>query len=367
MPRSRAYQFKAPTSETQIAVMHAAVCDGVTNRPGVYRMIAEDGEIVYVGKSKQLRSRLLSYFRASYPTDKAARIIREANRIEWDYEPSEFAALLRELRMIKKYRPRLNVAMKRDVRHYAFIKISRGAAPKLTVVRGPSGDDAVTYYGPFVGAGRVEEALRELNDVVGLRDCRADQKMYFSDQREFFQFAPRTPGCIRYEVNRCIGPCVGACTVAQYAHRLQLARAFLDGESSGPMDTLREEMEVASAAMQYERAASFRDKLSRLEALREQFKRLRFAVETLSFVYNVPGVEGDDKTYLIRRGVVRSEVKTPRSKEEKLKLRALVDEIFSSTDSTGASIPTHEIDELLLLSSWFRKFPGEMERAERAE
>ena len=107
---------------------------------------------MYVGKSKQLRTRLLSYFRCAYPEDKGARILREAERIEWEYMPSEFAALLEELRLIKRFRPRFNVAMKRDARHYCFIKLTRGAAPKLIVVRGPGHGDAQVYYGPFMGA-----------------------------------------------------------------------------------------------------------------------------------------------------------------------------------------------------------------------
>src|SRR5581483_7591559 len=146
------------------------------DKPGVYRMIAGDGEIVYVGKSKRIRSRLLSYFRCAFPEEKGARILRDAERIEWEYMPSEFAALLGELRLIKRYRPRFNVAMKRDARNYCFIKITRGEAPKLVVVRGAGHDDASIYYGPFMGAMGVGEAIRELNDVLGLRDCAIDQK-----------------------------------------------------------------------------------------------------------------------------------------------------------------------------------------------
>ena len=84
-----------------------------------------------------MRSRLLSYFRCAFPEDKGARILREAERIEWEYVPSEFAALLAELRLIKRFRPRFNVAMKRDGRNYCFIKLTEGPAPKLVVVRGP--------------------------------------------------------------------------------------------------------------------------------------------------------------------------------------------------------------------------------------
>src|SRR6476469_10257888 len=98
--------------------MRERVKADATDRPGVYRMIAAGGEVVYVGKSKRVRTRLLSYFRCAYPEEKGARILREAEVIDWDYTPSEFAALLQELRLIKQYRPRLNVAMKRDGLHY---------------------------------------------------------------------------------------------------------------------------------------------------------------------------------------------------------------------------------------------------------
>jgi excinuclease ABC subunit C len=292
--------------------------------------------------------------------------VREAERIEWEYTPSEFAALLRELHLIKRLRPRFNVAMKRDARHLAFIKVTKPPAPKLLVVRGAS-DDSATYYGPFQGAQRVSESLRELNDALGLRDCALERKMYFSDQQELFQSLPRTPGCIRYEVKKCLGPCVGGCSERQYAERVELARAFLDGADDSPIDTLRREMEAASERLEFERAAALRDKLYRLEGLKEQFQRLRFAVETLSFVYAVPGREGDDRVYLIRRGRVRAELPAPRTAKERHHLERLVAQVFGRAERDSTQVPTHEIDELLLLSSWFRRYPQELERTVRAE
>jgi excinuclease ABC subunit C len=359
---SKVKLLRPPTSDEQLAAMLANVRAHAIERPGVYRMIADDGEIVYVGKSKRLRTRLLSYFRCAFPEEKGARILREASRIEWEYVPSEFAALLAELRLIKRYRPRFNVAMKRDARNYCFIKITRNAAPKLVVVRGPGQDDSAIYYGPFMGAMGVGEAVRELNDVLGLRDCAADQRMHFADQAELFDTMPRTPGCIRYEVKKCLGPCVGGCTVQQYDERLALARAFLDGTHDGPIERLRGEMEAASERLEYERAAVLRDKLRRLEALRGQFARLRFAIETLSFVYTVPGHEGADRVYLIRRGRVRAEMDRPSSPADAASLLRLVEEVYAPAERESSQIPTHEIDELLLLSSWFRRFPGELER-----
>lgn len=348
------------TSDAQIEVMKNLVRAGAADRPGIYRMLSSTGEVLYVGKSKRVRSRLLSYFRCAYPAEKGARILREAETIDWEYTPSEFAALLRELRLIKSHRPRLNVAMKRDATHYSFIKVTRGPAPKLAVVRGASADDASIYYGPFVGAQRIGEALRELSDALLLRDCKSDMKMHFSDQQELFQLSTRTPGCIRYEIAKCMGPCVGGCSAAEYDERVAIARAFLDGSNDGPIEMLRGKMDEASERLEFERAAAYRDKLERLEVLREQFGRLRFAVEKLSFVYTVKGHEGEDRVYLVKRGVVRAEVDKPRSSWQRAKLKRMAEDMFSVQEKPTTSVPTHEIDELLLLSSWFRRFPTEM-------
>ena len=243
---------RQPTSDAQLAIMRSSVCDGAADRPGIYRMLSSEGEVLYVGKSKRVRSRLLSYFRCAFPEEKGARILRSAEKIEWEYTPSEFAALLQELRLIKRFRPRYNVAMMRDARHYSFIKLTKGAAPKLLVVRGASADDG-TYYGPFVGAQRVGEAVRELNDAVMLRDCRTDLKMFFSDQTELFQLTPRTPGCIRHEISKCLGPCVGGCSAAQYDERVR------SGESVSRGIGRRADQLAARANGAVERAARIRE------------------------------------------------------------------------------------------------------------
>jgi excinuclease ABC subunit C len=344
-----------------LATMRGEVRSTAEDRPGIYRMLSSDGEVLYIGKSKRIRSRLMSYFRCVYPQDKGARILHDAQRIDWEYTPSEFAALLRELQLIKQLRPRFNVALKRDDRHYVFIKLTRGAAPKLLVVRGAGSEPAI-YYGPFVGARRVSDALRELSDALSLRDCSQQQHIVFADQQELFHLIPRTPGCIRLEVKKCLGPCVGACTAAEYQTQVDLARAFLEGTNDGPIEQLRTEMERRSEELNFERAAVVRDKLQRLETLRAMFGRMRFAVETLSFAYTVPGHNGDDRVYLIRRGTVRAESRSPRSARDRARLLAMVRDVFDPPERNTGAFPTHEVDELLLLSSWFRRNPGELER-----
>ena len=357
----------SPETEARVAEMQARVRAELRDRPGVYRMLSPDGEIIYVGKSKKLRTRLLGYFRAEFPLEKGARIIREAGEIAWDYQPSEFAALLEELRLIKRHRPRFNVMMKRDARHYAFIRISSGPAPKFTVVRSAGNDNHGTYFGPFHGAYQLEEALRELNDVLGLRDCRTDLPMHFADQTEMPVAPPRTPGCIRFEIGKCLGPCVAGTTQRQYRARFKLARDFLDGAHDAPIETLRTAMETSSDALEFERAAQLRDKIARLESLREQFARLRFAVESLSFVYTVPGYGDEHRAYVIRRGRVHADLPAPTTAADERALALRAAEIFAPSERLSATVPAHEVDELLLLSSWFRKFPAEHDRTTPAK
>lgn len=348
-------------AESRLHALREHVKLHARDQPGVYQMIAADGEVLYVGKSKRLRTRLLSYFRCAFPEEKGARLVREAQRIEWSYEPSEFAALLRELRAIKRLRPRFNIQMKRDARHYAFVKMTSGKAARLLVVRGAS-DDSASYYGPYHGAQKIGEAVRELNDVLGLRDCTNDSLMKFADQVDLFAPVERTPGCIRYEVGKCLGPCIAACTAAEYADRELLARAFLEGCDDSPMQILYRRMTALAERMEYERAAVIRDKLRRLQGLREQLARMRMAVESLSFVYYVPGYRNDDRVYLVRRGTVRRELPAPRTKLEEEMLAATVKEVFGTAERNTSQVPAHLVDELMLLASWFKQRPSEKRR-----
>lgn len=348
---------------TDLEALRELVKVGTQDRPGTYRFLGSEGEVLYVGKSKQLRTRLLSYFRAEWPHDKGARILWRAARIEWEYQPSEFAALLRELRLIKQLRPRYNWMMKRDARHYCFVKLTPGVAPKLTVTRDASGDERGVYFGPYLSAGRVGDALRELSDVLGLRDCANDVRMHFRDQEELPVLAmPRTPGCIRHEIGKCLGPCVAAVTERVYTTQLSLARAFLDGTSDRPLEALSARMQAHSDALEFERAAQARDKLQRLELLRIQLEKLRFAVETLTFAYPVTGHGNETRVYLVKRGTVRADLKLPVTRREQLEFAEWSRRIFHTPERPTRQVPTHEIDELLLLSSWFQRNPEEFAR-----
>ena len=210
-----------------------------------------------------------------------------------------------------------------------------------------------------MGASRLREALRELSDALGLRDCAHDGRMAYSDQSELFVRPARTPGCLRYEIGKCLGPCIGAVREDEYQGRVTQARAFLDGGESAVLQALQLAMEEASDRLAFERAGALRDKLHRLESLREQFSRLRFGVESLTFAYRVAGVEGEDRIYLVRRGRVRADVALPRSPHEWGALGEMAERLVVP-DQASHAVPGHEVDELLLLTSWFRIRPDEL-------
>jgi excinuclease ABC subunit C len=350
--------------KVRLAELRGWVKKSAEDRPGVYRMVTESGEVAYVGKSKRVRTRLLSYFRAVFPDEKPARIVREAAQIHWTYVPSEFAALLEELKQIKRLRPRFNVALKRDARNHAFVRVTDGAAPRLSVIRPAAASQrGGVLYGPFVGATRLKDALRELSDALGLRDCSLDRRMMFADQPDLVPLPPRTPGCLRHEIGSCLGPCIASVEERLYMERVRQARAFLEGGSDEPLERLRLRMADASEKLEFERAGIFRDKAARLEELRDQLDRLRFAVESLTFVYDVPGHDGDDRSYVLRRGVVRLEEPAPKGIEDLRAFESRAAELMSPGRHYASTVvPSREVDELLLVSSWFATRPSELSR-----
>jgi excinuclease ABC subunit C len=328
------------------------------NRPGVYRMIGERGVVIYVGKSKRVRTRLLGYFWAK-EGEKAWRIIREARALEWEYTPSEFGSLLRELELIKRYRPRFNVRQKRDGL-YSFLKVTQGPAPKLLVVRRVV-DDGASYVGPLRGGKRIVEAVRELNDAVGLRDCQLSTPILFRDQPDLFSIE-RSPLCARFELRRCAGPCAARCSEREYAAKLAIARGFLEGEADDPVRELDLRMKDAADRWEFEHAAALRERMERLEMLRQEVLRLREALEDLSFVYVVPGHEGEHLAYVVRSGSIREVLPVPSTRKRWARLLGRASEHLERPEAPSEAATRGRVDEILLLSHWFRTRPGERAR-----
>jgi excinuclease ABC subunit C len=342
--------------------LRAQVREQMRNEPGVYLMRGVHGEVLYVGKSTQVRTRLLSYFRLSWPEHRHARLLRATSRIEWEPMPSEFAALLREVRLIRAHLPTYNIKAARPLDKWWVITVAGGPAPRLRIQRASAaarGKQAAQVIGPFASRRPLVEALRVLNDALGLRDCTDRVPMVLHDAVDLFDdmvhpSLARTPGCHRYETRRCLGPCVGATT--EYAYRAQLsrARAVLEGRDDSPHQQLVREMSAASAALSYERAGWLRDRLTALQELDAQLARVREAITKPSFVYAMPGRDGDDRLYLVRHGRVVAEARCSVP-ESVTALQAL--EQRSVQVPTGAVVD--QLDELLMIESWFRARPND--------
>ncbi len=326
-------------------------------RPGVYRMLDGAGRVLYVGKAKRIRVRLLSYFRA--PRDeKAARILQSSADIAWEYVPSEFAAHLAELRDIRKWRPPYNVHMNR-YRRVGFVAVSGEAAARLTCTSRPSSSNAA-HYGPLGSPSRARDAIRVLSDLLGLRDCRQQMPMVFAEQGDLFGSA-RQAGCSRYELGLCTGPCAGLVSHAGYQERVAHAVDFLEGRSIVPIDRIVAGMAQAAEQGAFEVAARWREKFEALEWLLAATTRARAAVELLSFVYHQPGSHGDDRAYLIRRGVVRTSYPWPSTPIEREAFQAVVAAERATPEPPGP-LPAECIDEMLLVMSWFRRHPEALRR-----
>lgn len=332
------------------------------NRPGVYRMYGPGGELLYVGKSVKIRTRVLSYFRAD-PGEKAGEIIKESTEIRWEYIPDEFGALVREMRLIQEHRPRYNVQHKRK-RAFAFVKVTREPAPRVVPVTRVSPDGAV-YYGPFPRVGQVARTIRDLGHVLGLRDCAGATPMHFADQLDLFGSGPnllRVPGCMRAELSSCTAPCAGGIDLAGYMAKVAEARAFLEGDSWTPLKLLHEAMVEAARRLDFEYAAIQRDRMERLRRFQEDLAAYRGEVEGLRFVYEVEGHNGARRLYLIRSGQILDTLPAPRTPATRAQVRERVREVFAGPSRSASGLTPHEAAEILLVSRWFRLKPEEKER-----
>ena len=335
------------------------VCAEAEDRPGVYRWLGADGRILYVGKSVKLRSRLLSYFRED--RGKAARMVSEAEDVSWDLKPNEFAALIREMRLIRAWQPEYNVQHRRD-RRYGFIKITREPAPRLVPASRVRSDGA-TYYGPFAQTGWLARAVHDLSLATGLRDCPGHTPIHFGDQLDIFS-AGRVPRCIRADTGTCPAPCAGRCTTAEYGRRLHLARAFLEARSRAPLARLADCAKAAAADLRFEYAATIHDRMETLERLWKHLSGFRGRVENLNLVYPVSGYDGDDRIYLIRRGRPCAELPWPKSDRARRRTDEVVGEVFRpvASDRDG-KLDADAAAEVLLTLSWFNRHRRERERA----
>ena len=228
----------------------------LTGRPGVYRMLDGAGEILYVGKAKNLKKRVASYFRRQGNSPKTEAMVAQIRNIEITITHTEGEALLLENNLIKAHRPRYNILL-RDDKSYPYIFLSEDSFPRLGFHRG-SRKAKGRYFGPYPSSASVRESLNLLQKLFPVRQC----------EDSFFRHRSRP--CLQYQIKRCTAPCVGYIEPQEYQRDVELARLFLEGRNNDVIDALVQRMEQASAILEFERAASYRDQIVNLRRLQEK-------------------------------------------------------------------------------------------------
>ncbi len=229
----------------------------LTNQPGVYRMYNDQAEVIYVGKAKNLKKRVSSYFRMQVDNAKTRSLVSQIADMDVTVVNSETEAFLLENNFIKKYKPRYNVVL-RDDKSYPFIFLSDHEHPRLSFHRGPQKRKG-EYFGPYPSAWSVRESLRSMQRIFPVRQC------------EDSYYRARSRPCLQYQMQRCSAPCVeGYVSDEEYSEQVNLARLFLKGKNQQVIGTLVERMEQASIDLNFEAAARYRDQISALRKVQER-------------------------------------------------------------------------------------------------
>lgn len=322
--------------------------------PGVYGWLDDNQQICYVGKSKSLRKRLLSYF-AKTPADKKAERIRQhSGTLVWEPISEELLALIREQELIYRWRPEFNTQGQPTKRQPAFICFCGGPAPNAYFTRRIS-DKAVHSFGPIAGTGQLRAAVESINQVFQLRDCSDKTKMEFNNQQTLFA-NPLTAKCIRFELGTCPGPCAGQCSSRDYNANVQRAVDFVRGKNGSILKVLDQQMQTAASANSFERAAILRDHLDNLSWLDRRMKALRTAERTFNGVLPIQDRKARTAWLVLKGGRLMGSAIEPNTPNRALTAIKRLSEIEMQKEQLPANIM--EMNLQLIMISWFRRYPA---------
>ena len=239
--------------------------------PGVYQFKNKDNKIIYIGKAKNLRARVRSYFQnLNNQSSKTITMMKNAHNLEWIVVENEVEALLTEANLIKEYRPRYNVLMKDD-KSYPYIQITNEPFPQVLLTRKVNKDDS-KYFGPFTDAHRLRKILKVLHKVFPIRSCS-----YYLDDRIIME--KKVTLCLDYHIKRCEGPCEGLVSEKEYREMINHVASFMKGDTNKIERYVESKMKHASKNMLYEDAAKYRDQLNAVQGFSSRKSQTRVMLE----------------------------------------------------------------------------------------
>ena len=319
--------------------------------PGVYAWLDPRNQICYVGKSKSLRKRLLSYFAKTPADGKAERIRRTSHTLVWEPISDELLALIREQELIYRWRPEFNTQGQPVKRQPAFLCFSKGPAPNAFFTRRIT-DKAGRIFGPVAGTGRLRAAIESINQVFQLRDCPDKTGFEFNNQTQLFA-NPTSAKCIRYELGSCPAPCAARCSRSAYQERVDQAVRFVEGQDFSVLQQLETDMQSAAAACAFERAAALRDHLSNLTWLTRRLKALRNAQLKFNGILPIEARMKRTAWLILKGGRLVGSAAEPHTPERAVAAA----EYLQRKSSEANQLPTNimEMNLQMILISWFRK------------
>jgi excinuclease ABC subunit C len=312
-------------------------------KPGVYRMIAEDGEVLYVGKARSLRSRVAAYTQPTRLDTRLLRMVSGTRTMEFAVTDSEAEALLLENNLIKRFKPRFNVLL-RDDKSFPYIVIRRDTDwPQLAKHRGTR-EAGNEYFGPFASATAVNRTLYALQRAFPLRSC--------SDG----VFSTRTRPCLQYQIKRCTAPCVGRIDKPEYDAIVDEVRGFLGGRNREVQQALSQRMEQASAGLEFERAAVLRDRIRALAHIQShQSISLPSIDEADIFAVHAEGGQVCVQVFFLRAGQnLGNRAYFPshaRDLDEPAVLSAFIGQFYEARQAPRLILTSHDVAEGELLQS----------------
>ena len=312
-------------------------------KPGVYRMIAADGEVLYVGKARSLRSRVAAYTQPTRLEIRLMRMVSATRTMEFAVTDSEAEALLLENNLIKRFRPRFNVLL-RDDKSFPYIVIRRDTEwPQLAKHRGTREPDN-EYFGPFASATAVNRTLYALQRAFPLRSC--------SDG----VFSTRTRPCLQFQIKRCTAPCVGRIDRAEYGAIVDEVRDFLGGRNREVQQALSQRMEQASSGLEFERAAVLRDRIRALAHIQShQSISLHSIDEADIFAAHAEGGQVCVQVFFLRAGQnLGNRAYFPAHTsdlDEPAILSAFIGQFYEARPAPRLILTSHDVSEADLLES----------------